>query len=672
MNLLKFISIKLALFLVLGILIGRFFDLNHLSLIALILTNLMLLGFLFFKKQHSNSVWFGLLFGTTTILVGMLCVTIGQPKNNVSHYSNSSFDTPKIWSVKIREVLKSNTFSNRYIAIIKEMDGVQKSGKIILSTSIDSNTNKLKVDDELLINTTLASIKPPLNPHQFNYARYLESLGIYHQITLNATNHIKNKIASKTIYGTAANLRNHIISKLKSADFGKEELPVIQALLLGQRNDISNETYNNYKNAGAVHILALSGLHIGVILLLLQFILKPLGLLPKGKTLKLLVIVLLLWGFAFLAGFSASIIRAVTMFTFVAYALYLNRPTNMFNILALSMFFILLINPMLLFQVGFQMSYAAVFAIAWIYPLLHKFWNPKTFILQKSWQLLSISIATQLGVLPISLFYFHQFPGLFFVSNLLIIPFLGLILGMGFLVIVLSLFNSLPSFIASAYNSLVHLMNTIIGWVAQQEAFIFKNISFDAIQLIISYSIIVSLVLVFTKVSFKRIAILLLSIVGLQSWYLHQTYTTHKTEKLMVFHQTRNTVLLQQLGAQLLVITNNETQTERIVTNYAITEHSNKIKQLPIKNSYQINGKKLLIIDSLGVYSLKHTAPDYLLLTQSPKINLERLIDSIHPKIIIADGSNYKSYIAKWRKTCAKRKLPFHYTGEKGAYYFNR
>lgn len=672
MDLLKFISVKLVLFLVLGILIGRFFDLNDLFLMVLTLTNLMLLGFLFFKEQHNNSVWFGFLFGTTTILVGMLCVTIGQPKNNVSHYSNSDFDTPKIWSVKIREVLKSNTFSNRYIATVKEMNGIEKSGKIILTVPIDTNTNKLKIDDDLLINTTLASIKPPLNPHQFNYARYLEGLGIYHQITLNATNHIEKKTASKTIYGTAANLRNHIISKLKAANFGNEELPVIQALLLGQRNDISNETYNDYKNAGAVHILALSGLHIGVILLLLQFILKPLELLPKGKTIKLLVIVLLLWGFAFLAGFSASIIRAVTMFTFVAYALYLNRPTNMFNILALSMFFILLFNPMLLFQVGFQMSYAAVFAIVWIYPLLQKLWHPKTLLFQKGWQLLSVSIAAQLGVLPISLFYFHQFPGLFFVSNLLIIPFLGVILGMGILVIALALFNSLPPFIASAYNSLVHLMNTIIGWVAQQEAFILKNISFGAIQLIISYIIIASLVLVFTKASFNRIVILLLSIVGLQSWSFYQTYTTHKTEKLMVFHQTRNTVLLQQLGAQLLVLTNNKTRAERIVTNYAIAENSNGVKHQPIKNSYQIKGKKLLIIDSLGVYSLRHTTPDYVLLTQSSKINLERLLDSIHPKMIIADGSNYRSYIAKWRKTCLKRKLPFHYTGEKGAYYFNR
>ena len=253
---------------------------------------------------------------------------------------------------------------------------------------------------------------------------------------------------------------------------------IIQALLLGQRNSISTETYDNYKDAGAVHILAVSGLHIGILLLLLQFLFRPLEILPKGRTIKLVVIVLLLWCFAFLAGLSASVVRAVTMFSFVAYALYLNRPSNTFNILALSMFFILLLfNPMLLFQVGFQMSYAAVFSIVWIYPMLQRFWTPKNSVLQKIWQLLSVSIAAQLGVLPISLFYFHQFPGLFFISNLLIVPFLGLLLGMGILVMVLALLDILPDFLVLWYNRIISLMNSVVEWVAQQEAFIFKNIS---------------------------------------------------------------------------------------------------------------------------------------------------------------------------------------------------
>ena len=204
------------------------------------------------------------------------------------------------------------------------------------------------------------------------------------------------------------------------------------------------------------------------------------------------------------------------MFSFVAYAFYLNRPSNTYNILALSMFFILLVfNPLLLFDVGFQMSYAAVFAIVWIYPLLQKFWNPKKWLLKYVWQLLSVSIAAQIGVLPISLYYFHQFPGLFFISNLLIVPFLGLILGLGIVVIALILLNLAPNILIEIYDSLIGSMNTIIGWVAQQEAFIFKNIPFDTAQLMLSYCLIIALIWVLTKVTFKRTIVLLICLLGL-------------------------------------------------------------------------------------------------------------------------------------------------------------
>jgi len=250
-----------------------------------------------------------------------------------------------------------------------------------------------------------------------------------------------------TLRGYAAGLRNTIIKRLAALGFAGEELAIVNALLLGQRTDISSGTYDAYKNAGAVHLLAVSGLHIGILLWILHMVFRPVELLPKGKTIKLLVLLVALWSYAVLAGLSASIIRAVSMFSFVAYALYLNRPANTFNILALSIFFVLLaFDARLLYSPGFQMSYAAVFAIVWIYPKLQAIWRPGQWLPRKIWQLLSVSLAAQLGVLPISLFYFHQFPALFFVSNLLVVPFLGLLLGTGFLIALLALGTVLFAF----------------------------------------------------------------------------------------------------------------------------------------------------------------------------------------------------------------------------------
>ncbi len=669
MRLLKFIPIKLTIFLVLGILLGHYVHSGLLLSILSTLVGIAFLGFLFFEQTRRKHIVFGATTFFTTLCIGVLAISLWQPRNRTNHYTHHTFQKQHTWHLKIREVLKANTFSDRYVGILYAMDNQKVSGKVILNFSADTLNQKFSVDDELLFYGEFDSVHPPFNPHQFDYKAYLKRLGIYHQIRLNTGNFYVLKNSSKTVYGAAANFRNTISEKLKKADFGKDELGIIQALLLGQRNDISEATYNNYKNAGAVHILAVSGLHIGILLLLLEFFLQPLKRLPKGKTLKLVIIVALLWGFAFLAGLSASVVRAVAMFSFVAYALYLNRPSNTFNILALSMFAILLVfSPMLLFQVGFQMSYAAVIAIVWVYPLLQRLWFPKNKIVRKVWQLLSVSIAAQLGVLPISLFYFHQFPGLFFVSNLLIVPFLGLILGMGILVIVLALLNSLPAFLVDGYDSLIRWMNTIIERVAQQEAFVFTNISFDRVQLVLSYLMVISLLILFTKATFKRTSLFLSCILGFQLWSFYSIYKTGEKETLFLAHQTKNSILIHQTGNALSVLSYNQEATKRIITDYKVVERIKTIEHRPLQNSYKFKNKNIIVIDSFGSYI--STKAHYLLLTRSPKINLDRLLDSVRPKQVIVDGSNYASYVKRWQATCAKRKTPFHYTGEKGAYRF--
>ena len=680
MNLLRFVPIKLTLLLVLGILLGRYLQLDIILPVTVTGIFLILLGFLFYRDKRATSFTangktsniFGVLVALTTISIGILAVSSTYPKNQPGHYSHKDVTGSHLWKIKIHEVLKSSAFSDRYIAKVLTLENEKASGRLLLSFPLDTTNEKLEADDELIVYTELTVINPPLNPHQFNYQNYLEGLSITNQMRLQGNGFLTTQNPEKTVYGMAARFRNQIIANLKKANFGKEELGIIQALLLGQRNEISAETYDNYKNAGAVHILAVSGLHIGIILLLLQYLLRPLEKLPKGKTLKLILIVVMLWGFAVLAGLSASVVRAVTMFSFVAYALYLNRPSSTFNILALSMFFILLtINPMLLFQVGFQMSYAAVFAIVWMYPLLERLWNPKNKIVRYLWQLLSVSVAAQLGVLPISLFYFHQFPGLFFISNLLIVPALGLILGAGILVIFLALLDRLPDILVTAYDALIRWMNEIIGWVAQQEAFVFRNISFDAVQLVLAYTILTCAVFFFSKPNFKKAIALTLAVIGFQLWLFNSSYQTRNKDALFLAHQTRNSILIHQTGNHLFAMAKDSHSLERLTADYQIAERIASIQNLPLNNAYQWRDKNLVIVDSLSIYPKKNAHPDYVLLTGSPKLNLERLIDSLRPKTIIADGSNYRSYIERWRKTCDERKLPFHFTGEEGAYYFD-
>lgn len=670
MHFFNFISIKLTVYLVTGIIIGFYFEIALHITFCVLLALLLCLNWSSKKQPRDGFPVFELTTALITIFLGVFAVCISKSKDLPQHYSNEEIGGVKQWELKVTEVLKPNKYAQRYFAKVISLENKKSLGKVVLSLPMDSLMNQLNVDDEFMVFSNAEIIKPPLNPYQFNYKDYLKKQGVYHQIRTDFNLVLFKENPKKTIFGLASNFREHIISKLKNENFGKDESAVIQALLLGKRDDISESTYNNYKNAGAVHILAVSGLHVGVLLLLFQFLLSPLERFPKGKTINLISIILLLWAYAFIAGLSPSIVRAVTMFSFLAYAMYLNRPTNSFNIIALSMFFILLIKPLFLFQVGFQMSYAAVFSIVWIYPKLQRFWFPENIIVRKTWQLLSVSIAAQLGVLPISLFYFHQFPALFFISNLLIIPFLGLILGMGILVILLSLFDVLPGFITVIYNTVIKTMNSTVDWIAKQEGFIIKDISFDAFQMALCYLIIFSLVVFVSKPKLKNIIALFIGIITLQGWSIWNQINTQKKEAFVLLHKSKNTMLLHQKGTSLRLYASDSNNIGSLVNDYKIAERIQSISYHKVKNNFNVDEKKLFVMDSLGI-SPQVKNQDYILLAQSPKIHLGRVIDSINPKMVIADGNNYGSYVKRWKRTCLKKEIPFHSTGKKGHYYFN-
>ncbi|WP_298477923.1 ComEC/Rec2 family competence protein [uncultured Maribacter sp.] len=668
MSLLKFASIKLTLLLVIGILLGSFFDINIVISGVLTVVFLIALGLCFYTKKENKTLAFGILTIGTTICLGVLVTALNNPKNDTPYFGNKLAKKPQLYTLKITETLKSNTYYRKYIADVKLVNTSGSSGKILLNIAKDSSNASLSIDDEIQTYILPKSLPLPLNPYQFNYKKYMENLGIYHQANISKSNYLLLRNSSSTLFGIASKIRKDLISKLKKHPFGTEELSIIQALLLGQRQDISNTTYDQYKKAGAIHILAVSGLHIGILLLILEFLLQPLEYLPHGKKIKLGLLVLLLWYFALVTGFSASIIRATTMFTFVAYALYLNRPSNTFNILALSMGFILLvINPNLIFQVGFQMSYAAVFAIVWLFPMLQRFWFPKNIVLNKIWQLLSVSIAAQLGVLPISLFYFHQFPSLFFISNLVVIPFLGIILGFGIFIILLAAINWLPTILVHIYNLVISTMNNIIAWVAAQETFLFTSVSFNKIQVLLSYGLLILFVNALTETTFKKVALFLTSIMLWQIVYFYQDNSLQKEEQVWVLHQSKNSILLHQKGKNLHVMSTRGKIATPSINAYQIEKNIDSTVYNLLSNSYSYGLKTFTVIDSSGMYS-NTKKPSVYLLSNSPKINLSRFIDSVKPIKIIADGSNYKSYITRWKKTCKKRKLPFHYTGEKGAY----
>lgn len=642
---------------------------------GLVISALFLFSYFRARRLLFQDIFFGIATSLLLIVLAMLTVSVQLPENDQDHYTNKlseGSEAKNILTGEISEKLKPGLFQDKYILLVKSINGKDAGGKLLLNISANMANEQFSPGDLLLIPAAYSEINKPLNPFQFDYAHYMQNLKVYGQVNISRSEVLKIGNSGSGLKKTAGKIREKIIVELRKYDFKAEELAIIQALLLGQRQEISQETYSNYAAAGVIHILAVSGLHVGIILLLLNRLLQPLERIKFGKPLKAVVLILLLWGFALLAGMSPSVVRAVSMFSFIAIGMQLNRRSSVLNSLFTSLIVLLLINPYFIFQVGFQLSYLAVFSIVLIQPALFNLYIPKFRLVKYFWGILTVTIAAQIGVLPLSLFYFHQFPGLFFISNLVILPFLGILLGTGILVMLLAALNILPQFIAEVYGTMISWLNEFVAFVASKEDFIFSEITFSITLLIAAYFLVLAFIFLLKEFRFKNIIFLLLATAVLQSVFIFER-TSEGAEEGIIFHKSRNTLIGFSENRKLNIHHNLDSTivSLSLLKDYKTGRNINTTETSELKNVYTFQQKKILVIDSSGVYNIPDLNPDIILLINSPKVNLERVLTFYDPQVIVADGSNYRSYIDRWEATGILNKIPFHATGEKGAFILN-
>ena len=671
MKFINFSVIKFAFFLTAGIIIAHFYPNTLYFYLAISLCiSLLIIGFII-KEHLFQTIYFGIVTYACIFLLGAITYQINLPEFQNNHYSqNDSMDLKEnILQLKIKEVLKSDTYNSKYIAEVIAINNNYFDGKILLNIKRDSFEKIFNIDDLLLISSKLTKIYAPLNPHQFDYSAYMKSLGIYNQVHSSQRTILNQSKGNPTLRGQADKVRSYLIQKLKKSPLTPNVIAIVQALILGQKKDINKQLYNDYSAAGAIHILAVSGLHVGIIYFILIALLRPFKNLFKNELIISIIMVISLWGFAFLTGLSPSVIRAVTMFSFFAFAKAINRETNGINTLFLSYFILLIINPLWLFYVGFQLSYLAVFFILWLLPLFNKIYYPKNYFVKKIWDIFTVTLAAQLGIIPLSIYYFHQFPGLFFITNLIILPFLGILLGGGIILIFLSMFNILPDWFALSYNFLIKLMNSCIHWIANQELFLFQNITFSLSKIFASYLLIISIILFWDYQNRKSNLFFAVGLSILFSVSIFDNYSNSKNE-LIVFHKNRQSIIGNKNSSILHLYKSDATlniSNSYPIKAYKIANGIIEYSEIKLPQVFKYNEKLILILDSLGVYPNSYKI-DIVLLTYSPKVNLNRMLDRLQPKMIIADGNNYKSYVNRWKKSCNEKNIAFHFTGTDGAY----
>jgi len=663
----KFPLLTITISFAIGIIAEFHLQWSFQTLVILLFSFLGIFSFLFWKSKKAllqNS-----LFGIATYLLaftlGMMSFYIHSDLNSKHHYTKKSFEESNSIRAIVTTTLKPNEKYNKYFISLSHFNDSIASGKLLLYVP-KSNIEILHSGDEIWLNSSIYHIPKAFNPFQFDYSKYLEKQNVFHQI-YTQENQIKIIQRHKTLDFYIENLRNNLSKSFEIHHFEPKTKAIIDALILGQRLELDKETIADYSNAGVIHILAISGLHISIIYFFIVFLLKPLKRVKFGAEIQLLIVLAILWLFALLTGLPASVTRAVTLFSFISIGNYFNQPKAIYNALAISAFLILLVKPNAIFDIGFQLSYAAVLSIVLFQPFYKKFYFSENKIAIYFTDTVLVSLAAQIGVLPLSLYYFNQLPLLFLLANLVIIPLSSFVLIVG--IVILPLNYVLPTvavFLGKILKFSIQFMNDYIHWIAQFKSGIITNISFSGWLTFSMYLVIVAFIYWMYHTKVKNIKYILASILLFQLSYISVKWNENQRSELVVFNE-KSTLIGVKNQNSVIAFTDIPENHNTTLNHYTRGTFSDSLRIFPMQNAISFQNKRILVVDSLGIYKTS-IPPEIIILTQNPKINLSRLIHKIKPKVIIADKSNYKNIVKRWEATCRKEKIPFHAIAEKGFY----
>ena len=523
------------------------------------------------------------------ILLGLVLLLVGCAIL-LNKYYRYNFESPFGWSITLLFIVLGSLFysqynkpprfysSGKFIATVLEtseekpnsyksllkLDAVVRNDSVIPSTEkVLVYFEKTQVAKQLQPGNTILFEKAPEqienngNPFEFDYKAYLSRKKIYRRIYLAQTDWLQGENHQSSPKTIAEEYRNKLLAIYHRYDLGEQQTEILSALTLGYKRGLDPETKRIFSSAGAMHVLAVSGLHVGILFgvftLLFGFIRKQ----KYGKLLFVMLGLLVLWSYAFITGLSPSVMRAATMFSLVCIATNINRRPNIYNTLSFSAFVLLILNPNNLFEVGFQLSYAAVFGIVFLQPKLSKLWPVKNKILKFFWTLLTVSIAAQIATFPITSFYFNQFPSYFWLSNLVVIPAVFILICFGILLLIFSTVPFISNFIALITQ---WILNSIYLFLANIEdlPFAVAEISLTKLQLLfLIFALLFSFSFVESE-NIKRLKFTLLSLILLATSTLIINFRNLNSNELIVYNNSQNLTLHLIKGKTNYVISENE------------------------------------------------------------------------------------------------------------------
>jgi competence protein ComEC len=656
--------------LIVGIVIAEYFPVSGIYWIFLPFFFSML--FLCLRLSGKMSFRLQWIFGfITTVFFFMLGVSVSVQQRVKVDLKTMEADG----SMYLAQVLETPVERPSSVACVVRFThdaSAHKSRKAILYLAKDSSSLLLQRGARLVFSADLSSGSGNFNPGEFDYTKYLNNKGIATSVYIPGDRW--KKLADRNYFSLkdeSAKIQRKLMSVYSDHGITGDEFAILSALTLGNKEYIQPDLKNSYAVTGASHILAVSGLHVGVVFFVLNFLL---GLVLKGKRYvvpRIIFLITALWVYTFVTGLSPSVIRASVMLSFGSIGIVLKRRTLLYNTIAASAFFMLLYNPFYLYDISFQLSYIAVIFIVFFEPRIYQIFHFSSRTKNKIWKLLSVSLAAQLGTSPFALYYFNQFPTYFWLSGLIVVPLSGLVI---YMAIALFVFSSVPFLgdgIAFFLKWVVKIMNISMRQIEQLPLTVFQNISYEPYDVFFNYLILffISLYLV------RRQAWLLMSVLCLLFSYgvidTIDRYGKMNNVQLAVYDIPGITAVNKiEKGSNIFYYNGNSQEIESKIKKFWVKNRLPEPEKM--KESFFLIGEKKIFILDKEIQGKKvpdnQLEVDFLIVSGKVSCSVKKLIALFDFQTLIFDSSVSYSRLREWEKQCEELNIRYYSVRKDGAY----
>lgn len=649
-----------------------------LLLIAVIFLGIVVFVIASAVKNYQYRWLFGVLLNLHLILIGVAIV----------HIRNDDLESDSdVWVARLTE---NPAEKEKSVKVILEMQS--DVGLVMAYLEKNERSLSLRYGDVIVFHERPKLVEPPMNPEQFDYKKYLARKGISYQVYLKNDSWEKLKESCVNwLYAFSYRLRDFLLETMRNLGVEGDEYSVAAAILLGYDDTLPTELRQKYVAAGSMHILCVSGMHVGVIFMVFS---NMLGFLDKRKRwqnlLKQSLLLLLIWFYALLAGLAPSILRSTIMLSCVILGDMLKRNGILLNSLAASAFLLLCIDPSNLFNVGFLLSYCAVIGIVTLQKPIYNLLYIKPKFLDKLWEMTAVTLAAQIATAPFSIYYFHQFPTYFWLSNLFMGPISTVVITGGMVMLLIFFIPYINIGVAFCVKWLIYAMNLIVSWIENLPLSIVKGLYINNVEFACLLIALLLLMLVIEhkkkRLFFGMLSMLLIFSVS----QLTRAVMQRRQMSMTVYSINKNTAIDFVCGNEHLMLCDTVLENDPSLLSFSVENNlvregvfSNgtilSVNSAEFENMYlkkktniiSFGGKTIGIFDkqsSFGVKMPYRPHLDYYLVIGKQNVDIERLLNCYVIDLLIIDGSVPYYLSQKIIKKAQESGLAYHDVKSDGAF----